>query len=99
MINSNIIKLVSLVLGGILILFFGFIIQRKILKKKELEEIKMYSNYNNLEDNKNISEKENEARNYILKYKDSYSKDSIKNALINNGNSLEDVERWLDKYF
>lgn len=102
MVNPELIKLLGIIGGGVIIGGIGQIIIIKNKKRKLKEEESMMSNYgsssSSLSSNE-ISPQEQVAKKYIEDYKTSYPKESIKTALINNGNSESDVNFWMDKYF
>jgi uncharacterized protein YacL len=89
----------------ILTLIFGPLGMIKAKKKREEEERMMMNSYssgdnsNVSDDSVQISENEKIAKEYILQYKSTYPKESIKQALIQNGNLEDDVNKWLEKYF
>lgn len=95
--NPNLIKLIVILVGGFTIIVVGFIFQRKQIAKKQKELDMMSSQYgsNSVE----LSEEEKVAKNYIENYKTQFSRDSIKQALLQSGNSSENIEIWLNKYF
>jgi hypothetical protein len=70
---------------------------QRMKKKKAEEEAMMMQNYNN-SNNENLSPEEQNAKNYIEQYKNTYPRDSIKQGLINAGNDPQKVEEWLNKY-
>lgn len=101
-VNSELLKLITILGGGILVLVIGFIITQKIKKKHEEEIAMMNKNYPNTSQNlqsDSLSAEEESSKTYIEQYKSMYPRESIKSALINNGNSEENVENWLNKYF
>ena len=82
------IKLIVILSGGLIVLVGGAIFQHRVLLKKD----------NNTEVNDELDENSQIAK-YIKQYKDSYSRDSIKKVLIENGGSEEEIERYLSKFF
>lgn len=101
-VNTELLKLITILGGGILVLVIGFIITQKIKKKHKEEIAMMNENYQNTSQNlqsDSLSAEEESSKTYIEQYKSMYSRESIKSALINNGNSEENVENWLNKYF
>jgi hypothetical protein len=84
--HSNLSQIIGFSLGCLL----GFILYSKLLKK----EIR-----NDLIIENNILESGDTIKDYILKYKSEYSKESIKRSLIDNGNSNSVVEEYLNKYY
>lgn len=102
MVNPELIKLLTIIGGGIIVGGVGqvIIIKNKKRKLKEREEMMSnYGSYSSSFSSNEISPQEQVARKYIEDYKSSYSKESIKAALINSGNSEEDVNLWIEKYF
>ena len=102
--NPELIKLISILGGALVILVGGFIVQRSYLKKKKLAAEKAYSGDNNSSsssspDSLDTDYSNETIKNYILQYKGTYSKDSLKSALVNAGNSESEVERYLNKFF
>ena len=102
--NPELIKLISILGGALVILVGGFIVQRSYLKKKKLAEEKAYSGYNNSSSSQASSSLDTDysndtIKNYISQYRGTYSKDAIKAALVNAGNSEIEVERYLNKFF
>ncbi len=78
----------------VIIVPIGFLNQRKRVKmKKEMDyhEVLKSSQTGEYSNDKII--------NYIEKYKAQYPRDSIKSALINAGNSSEEVEKYLNKFY
>jgi len=100
--NPELLKLVGILAGGIIVLVIGFIQTQKKKKKHEKEMAMMNQNYSNSSQNsesESLSSQEKSSKTYIEQYKSMYPRESIKSALVNNGNSEEDVENWLNKYF
>lgn len=95
--NPNLIKLIVILTSAFTILIVGFIVQRKHIAKKQKELDMMNSQYSS--NSEILSEEEKVAKNYIESYKSSFSRDSIKQALLQSGNSSENIETWLNKYF
>lgn len=83
---TEIIKIIAIIAGGILIIIIG----NKIQNKKKQEKT------NNSEDE--LPYKEQEAKRYIEQYKHVYSKESIKQGLIQTGNTPENAQNWIEKY-
>ena len=77
----------------------GYYNQKRMLKKKEEEEniIKSYNQKNS--STQEDDEESKQIINYINNYKGSYPKDTIKSALLNNGNTAEKVESLVEKYY
>ena len=102
--NSEILKLVGILVGGIVVGVVGFLFQKKMQKKKAEEMAMMQENYggdqniNSGSSNEELSEAQKAIRDYILNYKSSYSRDQIKAALVQAGNLESDVDAMLDKY-
>lgn len=89
--------IISLLVVGIL----GPLNQRRI-KKAKLEEEELLGKYDESEEKGNLDlndEESQQIRNYISSYKNQYSRESIKSALLNNGNSSEKIEKLLDEYY
>lgn len=102
--NGNWIKLIGILVGGVLVLVVGFIIQRHsiIKKQKELDMMNQAynkGNNNSDESNQDLSESQKIMRDYILKYKSNYSREQIKSALIDAGNEENEVNEMLSNYF
>lgn len=73
--------------------------QRMKKKKKALENFSYNQQTTAGADNQPLSPAEEYAKNYILQYKASYPRESLKQALMGVGYSDVDVENWLNKYF
>jgi len=91
--------IIQMLLIGSLILIVPIGLYNQILRKKKKQEAeKLYANSNN----SNVSNEDysnDTIKNYISQYKGTYSKDAIKSALVNAGNSESEVERYLNKFF
>lgn len=98
MVNPELLKIIYIVVGGLIIGGGGQIILIKIKRKKKEEENMMYQNYSS-NTQEELSEAEKIAKKYIEDYKSQYPKESIRVALINNGNLEQDVDKWINKYF
>lgn len=96
------------IIAILLILPLG--IYNNIRMKKKKQEMENYYNNNSTSENEGeyglssvsesgISAQEEAGRAYILQYKGSYSRESIKSALVGTGYLESDVEDWLNKYF
>lgn len=92
---------IFLIVALLLIVPLGFWNMKRMQKKKQEEEDLMYSqaSQNSIPSTQSISPQEQTAKEYIESYKSQYPRESIKTALINSGNSSEDVDAWLTKYF
>ena len=96
---SSLIKLIVILTGGILVIVVGFIFQRKAQKKKAEEMAMMQQNYGgSSSSNNDLTESQKAIKDYILNYKSSYSREQIKSALIQAGNSNSDVDLMLEKF-
>ena len=97
--NPNLLKLILILGGGILVIVVGFIFQRKAInkKKKEDEEMMRQGGWSGSEETQLTPEQET-IKDYILNYKSSYSREQIKDALIQAGNDSNLVEEMLNKY-
>ncbi|MFW6225622.1 MAG: hypothetical protein ACOC16_00790 [Nanoarchaeota archaeon] len=97
--TSDLIKLIVILVGGLLI---GGIGQYLIIKNKKQKSKKgslEYSNNNYSSQNqKDISQENETAKNYITNYKYQYSRESIKQGLMNSGISEVNAEQYLKKY-
>lgn len=100
--NPEILKLTVILGSATVILIVGFFVQRSYLKKKKKQQEEAYGQYNNSSTsdiNSSNDDYSNETiKNYILQYKSSYPRDSLKAALINSGNSESEVEKYLNKF-
>ena len=101
--NPELQKLLA-ILSLLLIIPIGGYIQHRHIKKKKEEEDAMYSYPNssqndNSSDQEELSDKQKQIKQYILDYKSSYSKESIKQALIQAGNTEQEVSFLLEKYY
>jgi len=96
---KELLKLFGILFGGILVSIIGFIIQKKSIAKKKAEQEKMNSHYSSSNSSMGEDYSNETIKNYILQYKTTYSRDSIKTALVTSGNSSEDVEKYLNKFF
>lgn len=101
--NQELLKLITILGSTLIILIGGFLIQKSYLKKKKLQQEQAYGQYsssNSSDSNSSSEDYSNETiKSYILEYKGTYSKESIKMALVNSGNSPSDVDRYLNKFF
>lgn len=96
-------KLLGILGGGLVIAIIGqiIIVKNKRAKQKEEEDMNLAygSNSQNNLSKLELTESETIAKKYIEDYKSTYPKESIKTALINNGNLETDVDNWINKYF
>lgn len=93
---------ISLIVALLVIAPLGYYNQRKRAKEKKEEEELFTQGYQNNSDESSINENDEESQQiitYISSYKDSYPKDAIRTALINNGNSQDKVDSLLEKYY
>ena len=95
-----------IILGiAIVILVVGFLIQRKMLKKKKEMDLlggmggDSSSSMSAQGGTQPSNPQDTEIINYIQQYKSQYSKDSIKQALVGSGKDASRVEELLNKYF
>lgn len=88
---------ISLFVFIILIITVGLWNQKRMVKKKA-QTMQNYT-YNPDMGNSNLSENEKKAQEYILQYKSTYSKESVKSGLLNMGLSDSESESYLAKYF
>jgi len=103
---SSLIKLIVILVGGTFVIVVGFIFQRKAQKKKAEEMAMMQQNYGSGDSGKmdlngsesELTEVQKSIKNYILNYKSNYSREQIKSALIQAGNSDSDVDEMLNKF-
>lgn len=91
MVIFELIKLLIIVFLGIFVIIFGFYLQRKKLNKKSSDQ---FSNQN-----RQISLEEEKIRDYILTYKNNYSKDALFNAISKMNIPKEKILEYLNKYF
>lgn len=98
-INTELLKLIGIVGTGAVVLVVGFIYTRK---KEKAKQAAMLGGGASLKDSSlspTLTPNEEMAKNYIAQYKETYPRESLKMALVKNGNSEADVEVWLNKYF
>jgi alcohol dehydrogenase YqhD (iron-dependent ADH family) len=92
MINSELIKLISILTGGFLTIIIGFIIQKKNMKNKNrINSPQLSNNYTNPNEEK--------AKVFIQTYKNNYSQESIKTSLKQIGMNDTEINSYLNKYY
>ncbi len=99
--NPELMKLVYIIGGGLLIGVPVQILIIKSRKKKKDALNSISSNWSPEPSSGSMGEDfSNESiKSYILQYKSTYPRESIKSALISSGNSEAEVERYLNKFF
>lgn len=88
---------IILIVALVVIFPLGLWNQKRQVKKKE-SMLQSYTYSPNM-DSANLSDNEKKAKEYIIQYKATYQKDSIKAGLINMGLSDSESESYLSKYF
>ena len=94
---------IILIIALIVILPLGLWNQKRKSKQKQ-EEFQMSSqgggstNYVSQEDSSQDEESQ-QIKSYILSYKNQYSRESLRAALINNGNTQKKIDRLLDENY
>ncbi len=78
------------ILVGVFVLIVFFVIFFYIKNKSKKSPV---------ENVEGISQEEENSKKYILDYKNSYSKDSIKEALVSGGVSSSDADKYISKYY
>lgn len=97
---SDLVKLLIILGGGFLVIIVGTILQKKHQKKKKEEEEAMYSQMGSFssQTSESLSDTEEVAKKYILDYKSSYPRESLKQGLLQMNLSEDIVEEYLNKY-
>lgn len=94
--NSEMIKLVVILVIGLLVMSIGPLYAR--YKKKKAVSLNTVQG-SSMEYSSILTENETKAKTYIETYKNSYSKESILQGLIVIGMSSSEAQSYLDKYF
>jgi len=87
---SELIELISILGGGFLVMSIGLTIQIRKKRKKEKDPV-------NYSDSLPTTEEE-QAKKYILTYKSSYPRESIRVGLKNMNIQEDKIETYLNKY-
>ncbi|MDA3856109.1 MAG: hypothetical protein PF569_07670 [Candidatus Woesearchaeota archaeon] len=88
---------IFLIVSLVLIFPIGLWNQKRMAKAKQ-NSMQSYS-YNPNMGGDNLNENEKKAQEYIIQYKSTYSKESVKTGLLNMGLSDSESESYLSKYF
>lgn len=88
---------IILIISLFLIIPVGIWNQRR--RKKQIEEMSNYYSGSSLSNQGKGDFSNEKIKNYVVQYKDSYSRESIKSALVGAGNSEEEVEKYLVEFF
>lgn len=94
MVSADMIKLGMIIGGGLVLLVILLIIVRK--GKKSRQE-NLEAHYEAVYEGGDVKEKG--IADYIMKYRESFSREEIKKSLIDAGNSPESCEEYLNKYY